>query len=251
MALASRAALCSGAGLVSTVVPAALVPVVAGYAPEAMVHAGAASVSGALAADCLAALGSLSERFNAVLAGPGMTASADTRAVVEELLDTVEAPVVLDADALNALAGSPAILRRRRQPTVITPHPGELGRLMGLPTATIQADRPVAARDAASATGAVVVLKGAGTVVADPGGDIALNLTGNPGLASGGTGDVLAGLLAGLLAQGFAPLPAARTAVYIHGRAGDRAAWRHTQAGARAGDVAAELPLVLRELLPR
>ena len=126
----------------------------------------------------------------------------------------------------------------RRAPAVIlTPHPGEAARLLGATVADVQADRLCAARLLAERSGAIVVLKGAGTLVATPSGEVHLNLTGNPGMATGGTGDVLAGMIAGLWAQGVSPLDAARLGVYLHGVAGDLAAWQGSEASLAAGDL--------------
>ena len=191
-ALAARAAVRSGAGLVSVLVPASIAPAVAAAAPEAMVHFGAENKHGSLAASALAASGLDRQRFAAVLLGPGMTARPDTRALVEQALSVPGRLAVLDADALNALHGDWERVRAAAGAVVVTPHPGELGRLLGCATAEVQADRLAAARDAQRRGGAVVVLKGAGTLIAAAD-RLRINLTGNPGLAKGGMGDVLAG----------------------------------------------------------
>jgi NAD(P)H-hydrate epimerase len=136
---------------------------------------------------------------------------------------------VLDADALNVLAGQPERLRRTGEggcSVTITPHPGEAARLLGVSVREVQADRVAAARRLAARSGAVVVLKGAGTLVCTPDGRVWMNLTGNPGMARGGSGDVLAGMIAGFEAQGVEEVAAARLAVYLHGTAGDLAAWQ-------------------------
>ncbi|MBM4144109.1 MAG: NAD(P)H-hydrate dehydratase [Lentisphaerae bacterium] len=250
-ALACRAASRSGAGLVSALTPAGIAAVVAGLAPEAMVHAGAATAEGNLAAGALEAWGRDLSAFSAVLVGPGLTAHPDTLGLLKFLLARCACPLVVDADALNVCDGQPQILADAAGPVVATPHPGEMGRLLGCPAAGVQGDRIGAARRAAAVTGAYIVLKGAGTVVTGAQGRPHVNLCGNPGMATGGTGDVLAGLLAGLLAQGIAPFDAARLAVYLHARAGDDAAWRGSQAGLIASDIVAELPHALRDILAR
>jgi len=155
---------------------------------------------------------------------------------------------VLDADGINAFAGRPAELAARRAPTVLTPHPGELGRLLGISTAEVQADRPAAARRAAAASGAIVVLKGSLTLIAAPRGGLYVNPTGNPGMASGGTGDVITGILGGLLAQRLEPLDAACLAVYLHGLAGDLALARLRGPSLAAEDLIAELPAAFADL---
>lgn len=249
--LAAGAALRSGVGLVSGLVPRDVVMAVATRAPEAMIHPGQASDSGALAADALTQWGRSLDGFDAILVGPGMTTQEGTRALVCELLKSARQTLVLDADALNVLAGDTALLRARPGPTIVTPHPAEMARLTGRSVAEIQADRFGAAREAANAWNAVVVLKGAGTVVASPGQALWVNATGNPGMARGGMGDVLAGLIAGLAAQGMPAAAAAAAGVYLHGRAGDRVAWTGSQAGLLAGDLVADLTHTFAELTPR
>jgi NAD(P)H-hydrate epimerase len=159
----------------------------------------------------------------------------------------VRAPLVLDADALNAIAGT-TWLRERAGPTVVTPHPGEMARLLGTETTSVQADRLGVARAFAQRENVVVVLKGARTVVASPDGGAAICPTGNPGMGSGGTGDVLAGILGGLVAQGLAPYDAAALGVFAHGAAGDAVAIRQGETGLLARDLLAELPLTLERL---
>lgn len=251
VALAAEAAARSGAGLVTALVPAGIAGVVAGMVPEAMVHAGAQTAEGTLAAGCLSTWTRQLGDFNAVLMGPGMTPHADTRALVETVLAQSRAPVLLDADALNVCAGHLDILKQAAGRLLITPHPGEMARLTGMRVEDVQGDRFNVARQVAEETSAVTVLKGAGTVVAEKGRPLNVNLTGNPGMASGGMGDVLSGLTAGLVAQGLAPFDAARAGVYLHGRAGDNVAWRTSQAGMIAGDVIGELPSIFREIALR
>jgi NAD(P)H-hydrate epimerase len=159
----------------------------------------------------------------AVAAGPGLGTARAVRDVVLWLLRYSEVPVVLDADALNVLARNPAPLRRSTVPVVLTPHPGEMARLAGIDTAAVQADRVGVARAFAAEHGCVVVLKGARTVVAAAQ-RVCVNPTGNPGMASGGMGDALTGLIGALLAQGLGTAEAASLGVYLHGLAGDLAA---------------------------
>jgi len=246
--LAARAALRSGAGLVTALVPHGIAPVVAAGAPEAMVHAAAQTEGGSLSADCLRAWNRSLADFDAVLMGPGMTPHAETGSLVETILGMAKAGLVLDADALNVLAGRRERIRRCAGRVILTPHPGEMARLLGVTVAGVQQDRPGSARAIARDTGAVVVLKGAGTIVCAAGQPLHVNLTGNPGMAKGGMGDVLAGLMAGLVAQGLSSLDAARLGVYVHGRAADTVAWRGSQSGMTAGDVIEELPAALRAL---
>lgn len=251
VALAGRAAVRSGAGLVSALVPDTVCGVVAGLAPEVMVHAGRSTAQGSLAAGSLQGLPAPLSAFDAVLVGPGLTTEAQGLALVSALLAGVSSRLVLDADALNVCAGHLARVRDAACPVVITPHPGEMGRLLGRPTAEVQADRAGAARCVHEQTGATVILKGAGSLVLGRSRAPAINTTGNPGMATGGSGDVLAGVVAALLAGGLAPVDAARAAVYLHGRAGDRAAWRSSQAGLGAVDVLDELPAAFAGVMAR
>jgi ADP-dependent NAD(P)H-hydrate dehydratase / NAD(P)H-hydrate epimerase len=242
--LAARACLRAGAGLVSVLTPAAVAPIVAGGVPEAMVHAVPDDRLGAAALD-VRPPGRAA--FSSILVGPGLTPHAGAAALVERLLRETDAPLVVDADALNALSGRPERLRRNA-PVIITPHPGEAARLLGLTPADVQADRFAAARRLADVSGAVTVLKGAGTLVAVAGAPLGVNRTGNPGMATGGTGDVLGGLIAGLAAQGIPPADAARLGVYLHGAAGDAAARHGTPQTLIAGDLVDALPSAFRAL---
>ncbi len=248
IALAARAALRSGAGLVTVATPESIAPAVAGAALEAMVWGAPETAEGTLSATAWAQWASRLSEFDAVLAGPGMTRHPETEALVRRLLAECGIPLVLDADALNVLEGRPEAVAEAHASVVITPHPGELARLLGTTAAAVQADRKAAARRAAEATRATVVLKGAGTLVVAPDRPVRINMTGNPGMATGGAGDVLAGLLTGILGQGITPFDAASAAVFIHGRAGDMAAWRGSQTGLIAGDIVGEIPFAFREL---
>jgi len=241
----------SGVGLVTALVPRSVAPVVAGLVPEAMIHPGKQTRSGSLAADSLADWGRDPDEFDAVLVGPGLSQCPSSRTLVEQLLGSTGKPIVVDADAVNVCRDRLDVFRDVKGAVVLTPHPGEMARLLGCSTADVQADRKGVTARAAEATGAVVVLKGAGTLVAAEGRPTHVNLTGNPGMATGGTGDVLGGLVAGLLAQGLDPFDAARMAVYLHGRAGDNAAWRTSQAGILAGDLVEEIANVFRDVSPR
>ena len=237
-ALAALGALRSGAGLVSAAVPEDCLPTMAALAPSAMAHR-IRDEQGAMTPATLAAGIRPPSAFDVVLAGPGMSTGAGTAQIVAELLRGPVRGLVLDADALNVLDGRVEQLRRTAaSPSVIiTPHPGEAARLLGVSVASIQANRMQAAQQLATRSQAVVVLKGAGTLVVTPDGAVHLNLTGNPGMASGGTGDVLAGMIAGLWAQGLAPCDAARLAVYLHGTAGDLAVWQVGENALAAEDL--------------
>lgn len=183
----------------------------------------------------------------AVLAGCGMSNCADTQSVVSFLLSQAKCPLVLDADGLNVLAGRIDILRTATcSEVIITPHIGEMARLTGKTAEEVRQDPIGCAADFAMKNGCVVVLKEADTVVASPAGEVFLNTTGNPGMATGGSGDVLAGIIASFLAQGIAPLDAAKCAVYLHGACGDAAAEEKGEYGLLPGDLISFLPTLLR-----
>jgi NAD(P)H-hydrate epimerase len=242
--LAAEGAARAGAGLTTLAVPASLQPLVEGRVREVMTAALAEDGAGLVEAPAGPELTDLVRGRAAVVCGPGLGTGEGPRAVVGALLGMVSVPMVLDADGLNAVAGTGA-LRGRRAPTVVTPHPGEMARLLAASVEDVQRDRVRAARDFAAATGVVVVLKGAGTVVAAPDGRCALSTSGNPGLASGGSGDVLAGVIGGLLAQGLTPFEAATFGAFVHGRAADAIAVRQGEAGLLARDLLAELPAAI------
>lgn len=246
--LACRGALRVGTGLVTCATPASQRPVVAAQLAEAMTEPLPETVVLTLGARALDRLLELAAQRDAVAVGPGVGLEPETQGAVRELVRLAECPVVVDADALTAFAGQPELLRQARGPRLLTPHPGEAARLLGGSVSDVQADRIEAASRLAELTGAVVALKGAGTVVAEPEGAVTLNPTGNPGLATGGTGDVLTGVAGGLLAQGLPPARALRAAVYLHGLAADLVAAERGPVGYLAGDVAEALPRALRVL---
>jgi NAD(P)H-hydrate epimerase len=190
-------------------------------------------------------------RKSAVLFGPGIGVHASCQSTLSWLLTHLEVPWVIDADGLNNLAGEIHRLKRARTAPVLTPHPGEMARLIGQDTATVNQNRVEVARGFAQDHRCHVVLKGARTVIASPTGRVAINPTGNPGLASGGTGDVLAGILAGLLAQGFTVEDAVRLGVFLHGFAGDMVAAQKGEIGMIASDIVEMLPAALRGLSER
>lgn len=243
--LCARGCVRAGAGLVSVAVPAELATAVALGVPEAMVQP-IAGESGRMRREKLQAWGGDFDRFDVLVVGPGLGREADTESLVRGLLAAGRARVY-DADALNVLAGTPGTDEiGRGGTTVITPHPGEAARLLGTDPARVQADRLAALKALVERTGATVVLKGAGTLVGAPGRPAAVSLGGNPGMATGGTGDVLAGMIGALLAQGLAPYDAARLGVYLHAAAGDLAAWQTGQAALRAGDLPERLGMAFR-----
>ncbi|MBM4149005.1 MAG: NAD(P)H-hydrate dehydratase [Lentisphaerae bacterium] len=250
-ALAARAASRAGAGLVSVVTPRSVAGTVGAFAPETMVHGVDTSPSGWLSAEGVKSVSAVISAADSIVVGPGMTAHEETARIVFWLAGIAgKKTVILDADALNVHAGRIGALKGQFEKLVITPHPGEMARMMCSDAAAVQADRAGSARSACEKSGAVVVLKGAGTLVAAPGMPTAINLTGNPGMATGGTGDVLAGLIAGLAAQVSDPRAAAQLGVWIHGRAGDLAAWRKSEAAMVAPDLTDAIPHAFHALCP-
>ena len=245
--LAAESAARAGAGLTTLAVPATLQPILEARVVEAMTAALPDTGDGAAAAGDERALAELLAGRSAVVCGPGLGQAAPTRAFVAEVVKRTTAPLVLDADGLNNVAGT-TLLSERAGPTVLTPHPGEMARLVGSDVPAVQRDRIGAARTLAQASGVVVVLKGAHTIVASPDGGVAISPTGNPGMASGGTGDVLAGVIGGLIAQGLAPFDAAALGVFAHGAAGDAVAARQGEVGLLARDIIAELPATIARL---
>jgi hydroxyethylthiazole kinase-like uncharacterized protein yjeF len=190
----------------------------------------------------------LLDRRKAVVIGPGFGLDGPSKQVIEHVLDTFEGPVVVDADALTQLKGEPARFARAKGPLVLTPHAGEMGRLLGVSPEAVEQDRFGSVRRAVEATKAVVVLKGARTIVASPDGRIAVNTTGNPILATAGSGDVLAGMIGALLCS-LPPFEAAVVGVHLHGLVGDVLRARQGDRGVFAGEIADELPRVLEALL--
>jgi ADP-dependent NAD(P)H-hydrate dehydratase / NAD(P)H-hydrate epimerase len=243
--LASRGAIRAGAGLVTTGIVSSLAGVVTASLPEAMTHPLPETPAGTLAAGAADAILDTAASFSVVAIGPGLTTHPEVAAMVRRLLSHLEHPIVMDADALNVLAGSPAPLRDAKGPIVITPHPGEMGRLLGRSTSDVQRDRMGAAREAARVFGVIAVLKGARTVVASPDGRALIVPTGNAGMATGGMGDVLTGMAAALLGQHLDPFDAAACAAYLHGLAGDLMSASRGELGILAHEVADEIPQAL------
>jgi NAD(P)H-hydrate epimerase len=210
-----------------------------------------ATASGGFSEAAAKSIGELAAARSVLAIGPGLGTDPGTVACVRRVLAEVEGPVVVDADGLNALVGALAGVRARRGPTVLTPHPGEAARLLESDAATLNKDRIGAARRLAERAGAIVVLKGAGTVVASPAGRVLVVPTGGPLLASGGTGDVLTGVVAALLAAGLDPFEAAGLGAWWHGAAADRHPQAEIGLGMRAGELADALPESAREILAR
>lgn len=249
--LAARGALRTGAGLVTVALPESQAPPVLEGLPEAMIlplPETARGTPGERALDVL--LENMTGK--AVMAvGPGLSRNPETARLVRSLIPQVRVPLVIDADGLNAFAGNTSVLLESKADIVITPHPGELGRLLGLTATDIQERRIGFAQDFSKKYGVIVALKGAMTVVATPSGQVHVNPTGNPGMAAGGMGDVLTGAVAAFIGQGCGILQSTLLGVYIHGLAGDLAAARTGSRGYLAGEVADELPRAIADLVVR
>ncbi len=248
--LAARGALRGGAGLVTVFCAESLEEIIVGALPEAMTF-GLPESGGALAERGAVELLRALEGFDAVVVGPGLGTSPGTVRFLEGFLSGSRLPVVADADALNAFSGRVGFFARRGGPTLLTPHPGEAARLLSSSTARVQADRLGSARALARRGRAVAVLKGAHTLVAAPGGEVAVNPTGTPLLATAGSGDVLAGLVGALLAGGLEPRAAAVSGTWLHGAAAEALASRLGDAGLLAREAADAVPGVLAALRAR
>jgi ADP-dependent NAD(P)H-hydrate dehydratase / NAD(P)H-hydrate epimerase len=246
--LGAVAALRSGAGLATVATPASCLPIIASMGAEYMTLALDELPDGTVARDAVAAV--LAGGQDVIAAGPGLGTAPDQAAFVTALLERASARLVLDADALTVLAGNPSALRGTPdRPVVITPHPGEMARLVGLTVPEVQRNRLGVARDFATAHHVYVILKGYRTLVATPEGVVYINPTGNPGMATGGSGDVLTGMIAGWLAQGLGVTAACLLGVYLHGAAGDRAAADLGEVAMTAGDIVAQLGAATMDLV--
>jgi len=232
--LASRGALRCGAGLTYLAVPRELVSIVDSMTPEVIT----------LPFEKIRDI-----KADVVALGPGLGAAPRTRKLTSSLLSH-PTPLVIDADGLNVIAKHPELLGKGKaeDKVILTPHPGEMSRLLNESVERIQKDRVAAAKKAAKKFGCIVVLKGHGTVVADPGEKIFINTTGNPGMASGGVGDVLTGMIAAFVAQGTAFFDAAVFAVHLHGLAGDLAAKELGEYGMIASDLVEKIPYAIQRI---
>lgn len=246
--LTTCAALRAGAGLVTLALPESSQTLAAASIDEAMTKGLPETEEGTLALSALESILAACESADVLAIGPGISTHPETVELLHSLLLQLKIPAVVDADALNALEGTADILAEVPVPLIITPHPAEMGRLINISVAEIQEKRLDITRAVAKKWNLVAILKGARTIIAAPDGNIYINPTGNPGMATGGSGDVLTGIIAGLLGQGFAPEKAAASATYLHGLAGDMAALKLGQISMLAGDIIKFLPEAIKEL---
>lgn len=240
--MAGAAALRCGTGLVQMALPESIYPIVSSRLTEPVFTLYRADADGALLPECRKEIRMALSKATAVLIGCGLGKRPAARELLQLVLREAVCPVLFDADGINLASENIDMVANSKAPVVLTPHPGEMARLMDLRTEEVQKDRIDCAAKAAQQLHAVVVLKGSGTVIAAPDGELILNTTGNPGMAKGGSGDVLAGMIAALLAQGMDPTIAAAAGAYLHGLAGDRCAERYSEH--------AMLPTDLVNLLP-
>jgi NAD(P)H-hydrate epimerase len=249
--LAGRAALRTGVGLCTIAVPASQQPIVAAQVPEYMTEAMPETPARSLSLAARDRLAELARGMDAVALGPGLSLDPETQELARLLVRDLDRPMVVDADALTALAGHPDLLRHAAGPRALTPHPGEMARVRATGIDAVQADRIEVARRFAREHGVALALKGAGTVIAGPDGHVAINPTGNPGMAKGGSGDVLTGVVGALLAREVDVVSALRAGCYLHGLAGDVAARDRGEHAMIASDLIESLPRALHELTNR
>jgi NAD(P)H-hydrate epimerase len=248
--LVALGALRAGTGLVTVGVPKSLNPIMEEKLTEAMTEPLPESEEGILGKVSLpAALKIMSSRKTALAIGPGISVGDDTSYFFYEILRKSKLPLVVDADGITLIAQNLAILKETQVPIILTPHPGEMSRLIGKTSDEVQKTRISVARDFSTMYNAYTVLKGARTVVSTPDGKTFINPTGNPGMASGGMGDVLSGTIGGFLAQGYSPADSCVLGVFAHGLAGDLAAEKKGEAGIIAGDLANLIPEALKKIL--
>ena len=248
--LSGLSAMRSGAGLVTLGIPESLAkPIIKSKPREIMMLPLPETEECTLSLSGFAKIRGLAKDIDVVAIGPGLTQHKSTQALVRKIVAEFNQPLVIDADALNALAGHLNILRDKSpagRNTILTPHQKELSRLLGVSVEVIEKDRKGIAKKAACDYNLTIVLKGHNTVVADSKGNLYLNKSGNPGMATAGSGDVLTGMIAAFLAQGLGAFEAAKYAVYIHGLAGDLAAKNKTQIGMIASDIIEMIPEAIK-----
>jgi len=246
-AMTSQSAMRIGCGLVTLGIAKSLNSILETQLMEVMTLPFSEELPGVLGPKAFDEIMRASIGKNCIAIGPGMGISQETEILVHKLIQEITIPMVIDADAINALAGHAECLHKAKTRHILTPHPGEMARLTGLSTREIQSDRVTFARYFARSHNVILILKGAKTIIAHPNGQIAINPTGNPGMASGGMGDVLTGIIAGIIAQGIMPGDAVETAAYIHGLAADILERKMGKIGFMASDVIQSLPLALEE----
>lgn len=246
--LCASGALRSGAGLVTVGIAESTNVVIGRKLTEAMTRPLPETKQGSIDLRAFSQIKRFAKDKDVVAIGPGLTRNISTQRLVKKVIGEIDLPMVIDADGLNALAKKPDILKKRKSMTIVTPHAGEMGRLLGINAKEVQKNRRILAKQFSCMYNIVTVLKGQGTIVADCSGKTFKNNTGNPGMAKGGSGDVLTGIIAAFLAQSKDAFKAACAGVYVHGLAGDLAADEFGQVSVLATDILKKLPLVLKKL---
>lgn len=222
--MAGKAALRCGIGLLKIAVPKSIYPVCATNILESVYYPLEETSNGVISSKNTDFLLEMCEKSSAVVIGCGLSVCDDTKNLVQSVITNCEKPLVIDADALNCICNKPEFLKNLKAPAIITPHPSEMARLLHSTPKTVNSNRENTAINFAKKFGVVTVLKGAGTIIASPDGEVYINHTGNSGMATGGSGDVLSGIIGSLLAQGASPINAAAAGVFLHGTIGDLAA---------------------------
>ncbi|HPN66898.1 MAG TPA: NAD(P)H-hydrate dehydratase [Candidatus Omnitrophota bacterium] len=245
-ALCARATLLCGSGLSTLGIARGLNTILARKLTEVMTKPLPETKSGALSEKAFAPIMEFSKKADCVAIGPGLSRDPSTQRLVRKLIVSLRKPMVLDADGLNAIEGCAPLLKRARASVVVTPHPGEMARLTGMRVEDISRNKERVAKTFANKYNVVCVLKGHRTVVARPQGKQYVNKTGNPGMAKGGTGDVLTGMIASFIGQGMGPFEAASLSVYLHGLAGDLAAKEKGEASMLASDLLDKIPEAIK-----
>lgn len=245
--MAGKAALRCGLGLLKTALPKSIYPIAAGAIFESVFFPLEETPDGKISKSNIDFLLCEAEKSSAVLIGCGLSVCDDTEKLVYSFIENCAKPLVLDADALNCVAKNTDILKKAKSPIIITPHPGEMARLVKSTPKAVNENRAEIAADFAKEYSVVTVLKGSGTIIASPDGKILINRTGNSGMATGGSGDVLAGMTGSLLAQGANAFDAASAAVYLHGLAGDLAAEKLGRISMLPTDLIDEIPQAFRK----
>ncbi len=245
-ALSSMAALKSGSGLVYGIIPNTLNTILSIKLTEVVFKPVLDNGKGYFIYDSIDQIKDFLESIDVIAIGPGIGTNRETVKVVEEVLRVSEKPVVLDADGLNCISSNPNVLLKRQGATIITPHPGELSRLLKISTKEIQKNRISYSKKVSNKYNVITVLKGANTIVTDTKGDVYVNTTGNPGMATAGSGDVLTGMIASFIGQGVKPELAAKLGVYLHGLSGDLAKIEKGEYGMIARDILESIPYSIK-----
>ncbi len=245
--LCAESALRSGAGLVTVGIPESLHGIVGVKLTEAMTKPLPQTKSGTLSLKAFTQLKNFFQRIDILAIGPGLSQEVETQQLIRKIISEIDIPMVIDADGLNALEGKLELLKKNTAMKIITPHPGEMARILGISIDEVQKNRRILAKRFSCRYNMVTILKGYRTVVADSSGKTYLNTTGNPGMAKAGTGDVLTGIIAAFCAQGAAAFEAAKAAVYVHGLAADLALKEKGKVSLLASDIIDTLPEVFKK----